>query len=288
MSMNILLPWMLKASIVLLVFGIGLRTTNFTSSSFFHSPSHIIRTVVSMNIALPVLAILIAFVFDLHPAVKIALVVLAVSPVPPILPNKARKAGGEQDFTIGLFVFASLFAIIFVPLSLAICERIFSIPLSMSAFGVAKIVLVTTLLPLIVGALLARFAPRFSGKIVRPVSLAGMVILGICILVILYGFWHMMADLIGNGTLIALAVFVAGGLAIGHFLGGPDAEHRSVLALATSARHPAMAIAIAHANFPDQKQVLPAILLYLLVGAVVTMPYMKWVKSGNARNEGFF
>jgi len=37
------------------------------------------------------------------------------------------------------------------------------------------------------------------------------------------------------------------------------------------ARHPAIAITIAHANFPDQQMAVPAILLYLIVSAIITM-----------------
>jgi BASS family bile acid:Na+ symporter len=60
-------------------------------------------------------------------------------------------------------------------------------------------------------------------------------------------------SLVGNGTILAFAAFVVVALAVGHFLGGPDPDERTVLALASASRHPAVAIAIAHANFPDEK-----------------------------------
>ena len=33
---------------------------------------------------------------------------------------------------------------------------------------------------------------------------------------------------------------------------------------------------VAHAMFPDEKLVAPAIGLYLLLAAVLTLPYVKW------------
>ena len=54
--------------------------------------------------------------------------------------------------------------------------------------------------------------------------------------------------LIGDGTLLATAIFVVAGLAIGHVMGGRDAEYSRVLALATAYRHPALAVSIAAAN----------------------------------------
>ena len=59
-------------------------------------------------------------------------------------------------------------------------------------------------------------------------------------------------------------------------LGGSDDEDRSVLALASAARHPGVAMAVASANFPDQKLAPAAILLYLLLSALLSIPYVVW------------
>jgi BASS family bile acid:Na+ symporter len=87
-----------------------------------------------------------------------------------------------------------------------------------------------------------------------------------------------MVSLVGNGTLLAMVLLVLVGLAAGHLLGGPDPEDRTVLALSTATRHPAIAIAIAHANFPDQKLAPAAVLLYVVVSVIAGMPYLKWAK----------
>jgi bile acid:Na+ symporter, BASS family len=79
-----------------------------------------------------------------------------------------------------------------------------------------------------------------------------------------------------------IVVIVLIGLAAGHLLGGPNPHHRTVLALSTATRHPGVAIAIAHTNFPEQKLALAAILLYLLISGVVTIPYLKSRKSTDA------
>jgi BASS family bile acid:Na+ symporter len=53
-------------------------------------------------------------------------------------------------------------------------------------------------------------------------------------------------------------------------------DNRSVLALATSTRHPGVALAIAGSLFPDQQTVLSVVLWHLIVGAVVCAPYVNW------------
>lgn len=96
--------------------------------------------------------------------------------------------------------------------------------------------------------------------------------------------WPHIWLLVGNGALAAFAGFVLVGLAVGHLLGGPDLDDRTALAIATASRHPGMALAIAASSFPAQKLVAPAIMMYLIVGALVSLPYSLWRKHRTARN----
>lgn len=89
-----------------------------------------------------------------------------------------------------------------------------------------------------------------------------------------------------NGTLAAIVAFVLVGLVAGHLLGGPAPEDRTVQALSTASRHPGVAMAIASANFPQQKLTPAAILLYLIVCAIVTIPYLTWRKRRHAGMTG--
>jgi hypothetical protein len=47
---------------------------------------------------------------------------------------------------------------------------------------------------------------------------------------------------------------------------------------AGAARHPGVAVAIAAANLPDHKSALAAILLFVVVGMIVPIPYLRWIK----------
>jgi bile acid:Na+ symporter, BASS family len=78
---------------------------------------------------------------------------------------------------------------------------------------------------------------------------------------------------------LSLVLFSAVGLAIGHALGGPDPDDRTVLALATATRHPGIAIAIASLNFPDQPGVMALVVYHLVIGGIVSAPYTRWRKK---------
>ena len=268
----------LKISIVLTVFTLGLEATVRDATSLFRRPAVLARTTIAMNVVMPIIAIVLALSFDLHPAVKIGLVALAVSPVPPILPRKALRAGGHEDYVIGLLVAASLLAILTVPIAMAICERAFQIPLQSSASTVASLVLTRVLVPLGLGMLVRRLAPALAERASEPLRKIAAILLVASALPIVLKLGQPMMSLVGDGTLAALAAFAAVGVIVGHLLGGPAEDDRSVLALATATRHPGVAIALAQRNFPEQTQAIAAIALGLIVVTVVTGFYIAWHK----------
>jgi bile acid:Na+ symporter, BASS family len=107
---------------------------------------------------------------------------------------------------------------------------------------------------------------------------AGVLLLVVALVPVLIKMWPAMIALIGDGTLLAILAFVAVGLAVGHLLGGPGSDDRAVLALATAMRHPGVALVIASGTVAGDKVVAPALLLYLLVGTIATVPYVMWRK----------
>src|SRR5258705_1638612 len=151
MNLEALILPVLKMSIVLSVFALGLKATFADATYLFRHPRELGRAFLSMNVLMPLLAVALVMTFSLHPAVKIALVALAVSPVPPFFPKKAIKVGGKDDYSVGLLVATAVLAIAVIPLTMEIFERIGSLPLQMPARSVAALVLTTVLVPLLVG-----------------------------------------------------------------------------------------------------------------------------------------
>lgn len=275
----------MMASLVLLVLSLGMRSTFSEASYLFRKPALLLRSLVSMNVVLPLLVIWLVTSFDLRPAVKIALVALAVAPVPPFLPGKQLKLADSHDFTIGLLVATSLFSVLIVPATMALIEALGVGSRHVSAAAILRIVATTVLLPLIAGIFVRTRWPALAAR-VQPVAHAiAVVLLVVALIPVLFSEWGAMRSLIGDGTLLVILVATVLGLAVGHVLGGPQAEDRSVLALATASRHPAVAIAIASASFPDAKLVLPAVLLALVVGMVASAPYVSWRKRFRRRSQ---
>jgi BASS family bile acid:Na+ symporter len=266
----------LQVSILMTVFGFGLRTTVSDVMDLVRRPSLIGRSLVAMFVIMPIVAVALAQAFELRPSVKIALVALAISPIPPLLPGREQKAGGHASYALGLMMIAAVLSIAIVPAEVDMVGRYFMRPFAVSPWAIAGIALKAAVLPLLAGMLLRAVLPGVAARITKPVEIIATVLLVAGVLALLAGTFRAVLSLVGNGSIVAMAAFVVIGLAVGHALGGPSAEHRLVLALSTASRHPAIALAIAKANFPDEPHLGATIILYLLVSLLIGIPYQIW------------
>jgi predicted Na+-dependent transporter len=285
MSLMQIIGLAINASMFLIVFALGLHSKADDVTYLTRHPRLFFRSILAMNVVMLLFAIGVIMVFDPPAPVQIALVALAVSPVPPVLPGKQFKAGGSPGYTVGLLVGAAIFSIAFVPLVIEGIGRIFAIDMHEPIGKVASVVLISVVIPLVAGIVLRRFAPAFAERIASPISTVATVLLAIAVLPVLVvaapTFW----SLVGNGVLASLIAFTLVGVLVGHLLGGPDPDNRAVLALATGTRHPGIAIAIASINFPNQKAVLSVVLFHLIIGTVVSLPYVRRRNRAHAAAE---
>jgi bile acid:Na+ symporter, BASS family len=268
----------LQASIVMTVFSFGLRTVLDDVLYVVRRPWLLTRSLVAMFVIMPIVAVAFAMFFELRPSVEIALVALAISPIPPLLPGREQKAGGHGSYALGLMMIAAVLSIGIVPAEVNLLGRYSMKPFAMSPGAIAGMALKAAVLPLVAGMLLRALLPAVAARMTRPVEIIATVVLVASVLVLLAGTFTAVLALVGNGTIVAMAAFVLTGLAVGHVLGGPRAGDRLVLALSTASRHPAIALAIAKANFPDEPHLAATIVLYLLVSLLIGIPYQVWQK----------
>jgi BASS family bile acid:Na+ symporter len=285
MTLAELTPLVLIASVVAIVVSLGLSAEPGDLTYVLRRPGLLARSLLAMAVATPLLAVLLVRTFALPAPVALTLVALSLAPVPPILPRKQKKAGGAGAYALGLLVAAGLVSIVWVPIALELIERAFGVALGMPPLAVARLVAMTVLLPLAAGAIVARLAPRVAGPAALVLSRLGGLLLVLGLAVVLVAQWPAIASLLGDGSALAFALFVLVALAVGHALGGPDPADRTVLALATASRHPGVALAIAQINLPGERSLMAAVLLFLLVNAVASIPYVAWRRRAGAAAE---
>lgn len=272
----------INLSMALMVFSVALSAAGERWRDILARPGLLARSLIAMFVVMPVVAVLLAKNFELNRALLVALLLLALSPVPPILPNKQLKAGGGASFVLGLLIVAALASIVIAPVGADLIARLFGRELDVPFAPIARVVGISVLLPVLLGLVVARVAPAFGAKAAGPLSKFAAVLLLVSFLPALWAAWDGIAAQMTNFTVLAIAIFVAIGLLTGHLLGGPDDEDRTALALATATRHPGVAIAVLHAIGPVDPGVVPVVVLYLLVGMVAAAPYVAWRKRAHA------
>lgn len=286
MTIAQLVPLVAKISIAMVVFALALQARPGDLLHLARRPALLLRSILAMNVIMPVLAALTASFTRIPPEVRLALILLAVSPVPPVLPGKESKAGGNVSYAIGLLFTAALLSIATVPLSVMVIGRLFGYDVSVPPSVIAITVGTTVLAPLLAGVLVRNVAASLAGKLARPLSMVGTILLLVAVVPILIGSWPAVRQAVGDGAVVAIVLFTVVGLLVGHLLGGPDPENRTVLALSTASRHPGVAIAIAGSVVAGENkpEIVATVILAVLAGAIVTAPYVKLRKRSHLAN----
>lgn len=279
-----LIPIVLTLSLAGLVFAVGLNSSRGDLIHLLHRPAQLVRAILAVIVIPPLAAGLLISFAPLEPVVKGAIFVMAVSPVPPLVPGKELAAGARKEYAYGVYVAMALITVISVPAALAIASEIFEHKLFLPLATLAQTVLGGVIFPLLLGWVICRTAPATAARFWQRVYKISLVLVLIAFVPIAVKIWPAMMGMIGNGAVVSMALISIIALLGGHFLGGPDPRDRATLAIASSVRHPGLALAIAGASFRDPR-VSAGILLFLLVGLIVGTPYVRWTKRKAAEAD---
>jgi BASS family bile acid:Na+ symporter len=178
----------------------------------------------------------------------------------------------------------ALLSIALVPGAVVVLKQFAHRQLEMATGAVARAVFGTALAPLAAGMLVRALLPAATLRIGRLVTRVAWVLLTVGIVGLFAANLLPIWALVGNGTLAAMTTFIAAALTVGHLLGGPDPRHAAVLALSNACRHPAIAVSIASANFPDE-QFGATILLYVVMNFALCIPYVLWQRRRIRRRD---
>jgi bile acid:Na+ symporter, BASS family len=284
MSVQTILVLGLQISIFLTVLSLGMRASFSDIGHLFGRPGQLIKSLVSMFLIMPVFAILAVLIFNLNPVIRVVLIALSLSPIPPLFPKKALKSGGETPFTFGLLAAVTLLSIVIIPLAFSMLDAIVGRDIQFSQSFIIKTLATALLLPMAIGMAFRHWAPVFTERVADILAKIAGILLVLSFLPMLIVILPIAWSLTGQSTLLVLILFAVVGAAAGYFLGAPNPKERTVLALATASRHPGIAIALAGANVDEtlKQTVAAAVILYVIISAIVVAPFLKWLSGDQA------
>ena len=164
-----------QVGVTLTVFGFGLNAAVEDLRRLISQPGLLVRSLLAVFVVMPILAVALVTVFDLHPTVRIALVALAISPVPPLIPRRESMARGSTAYGLGLMPILAALSILTIPVSLGALNRILDRSFQVSPAVVASIALRTALVPLAAGIIVRALMRARRQR--RPAAFGGAIVL---------------------------------------------------------------------------------------------------------------
>jgi len=269
----------LKMSVGVIILAIGMSSTLGDLTYLWRRPVLLLRSVLAMYVLVPLTALVMMKTMTLAPGVEVALLVFAVSAGAPLLPRKMMDIG-DGGYTFSLVVTSTLLAIILVPAWLMLLGSQFGDPLDLRPGQVALVFAKTFFTPLAVGMLVSFFLPSFARVVANRLMMVAGLVLTLSAVALLVLNWNILLEARGPALLI-LALLIAAALAIGHWLGGPNEDDRTALAIACSTRHIGIAVLVATSVPGPRTAVL--ISAYIVTAAIVSIPYLWWRRSHSAK-----
>jgi BASS family bile acid:Na+ symporter len=266
-----------QVSVFATVLGYGMHADRGDVEYVFRRPRLLVLSALAMFVVMPVIALAMEVYLDFPHAARVGLVVIALSPVPQLLPKNLIAAGGRSAYAFGLAFAVSVLSIVITPFMVHFIGRLMNRPFDVEVGAIASVLLPSVILPMAIGLGVQRLAPGFAARAAGPVVALANSILLLALVALLVLVAGSLFETFTLRALFAMVVFVAAGLGVGHLMAGPEPDHSIVLAIACANRNPGIAIAIASANFPEES-FAPTVIMYAIVVGVVTTPYVRWMK----------
>jgi BASS family bile acid:Na+ symporter len=262
------------ATVFLVMFNLGLAFTVRDLREAWRTPGPLARGLLAVVVAVPLVALAVVRLFELPRLTEIGIVLMAISPGAPVALRRSLQAGGHQAFAPSLQLVVVSLAVVTLPLSLALLNRLYGGHAALDPLAVARQVTVAQLAPIALGMALRRSLPGAADRI-APVAakLAGLLLVAAIAAVLATAGPSTLHA--GGRPLLAIAAVTIGALAVGHAMGGADPTVRTALAFSCAARNPGLALLVATQNNAPPA-VIASILAYLLVSVLTIVPYELW------------
>jgi predicted Na+-dependent transporter len=230
----------------------------------------VITALLGNFVLVPLLALAIIKVFPLAQPLQIGVILLGTAAGAPFIPKLVQGARGNVPYSVGLMFLIMVVTIFYMPIVLPLL-----LPgVEINPWDVAKSLIVTMLIPLVIGMLIKSHSPDVADHW-EPVMtrISSMSILFLWVI----GFGLNISNIlsfIGTLGIGAMALLVIGSLMIGLLLGGRDPGVRSAMGLSTANRNGAAALLVATQNFPGT-DTLPFVLVGLALLILILLPTAK-------------
>ena len=276
--------WIVLPILTLLMFDLGLTLRFEDFGKVFRRPWPIAVALVGQLVLLPLIALGLAWAFNLTPVFFIGLILIACCPGGSSSNIFSKLAGGDVALSVILTALSSIITLFTIPLIMSWATRIVgeSVGIMLPVGNLIKQNLLLMLLPVLVGIGIHYIWPDAAGRIDKVLSRLAFPLLMVLITVFFIQHYRTILDNLGRvGVCVTALILVA--ITCSSMLSRlvrNSAEQRKTVVIEVGMQNAAQAIAIASSPFifANEEMAIPAI-LYSLMMNVVLLIYVYCVKS---------
>ena len=214
----------------------------------------------------PALAYLIAWGLPLAEPFVIGLLLYSLAPCAPFLPVMVGTARGDVSFAAALVPIVAVGTVVFMPLM----GPMMITGLTISAWGLAKVLLMYILIPLTLGAALLHFAAAAATKIFPVVNVIAKITTALTPVVAIVIYFRDMLATAASFALLSMTVFmVVMGLITYRFGFGLRQNQRSVMSLGMLTRNGSVVLITAMALSNVDPDLITYIIIFVIASIVV-------------------
>jgi BASS family bile acid:Na+ symporter len=232
----------------------------------------LLRILIAVLVLVPAAALAILLGFHAAQALAVGLAILVACPPAPLMVSSAPNKGASAPFMAKLHLLLSALAFVTVPAVVYVLSGALGVKARVDRGAMVWTLARTNLGPLALGLAVRGFAPAVADRVGPILDKAGKIGIAVVVLFALATFYPALLNMDPWSYLIIGLVSIAA-LAIGHAAGPEDPNERTALAVECGVRHPALAIAIATANFGAERT-LPVLFPCVIAFMAIAMLYL--------------
>ena len=220
-------------------------------------------------VVLPGTALALCWWLQIATPMQAALLLVATAPGSPVTLRLNEVVRGDQAKAVGLLVLLMSLTLVYQPLVLPML-----LPgLSVGPMPIARTLVLTVLLPLVLGMLLKARWPALAMRLRPALTRLGNISAVVsCLILLPLLYWDAIIDVaLSGGGLLVLVLYLPLAVGAGWWLGGPKADQRRLLALCCGQGSMGAAFVIAAQNF-NTPQVIAMLLLILWASLALLIP----------------
>jgi BASS family bile acid:Na+ symporter len=221
--------------IALAMLCIGMSATLGEMVALLRDGTRVTRVIVANIVIPPVVALALVSLVPMNDAAASVLLLLAFAPGGINAVQFSTKSPGQLAAAGELLFLLSAIGLVAAPVAAGLLlpsNATISMPFDELTFRVAALIAA----PLGIGIVIRACAPEIAEKIYRPAMLGSTFAFVASVLLSMSARQDALSGL-GTGTLLGMLAFILILMATGWFLGGPEAEHRQILATSTNLRN---------------------------------------------------